>query len=188
MHASATPAGCFQNVWHSLATLAAQLFDTTPHRSRPLPTLRRRPARPEASHLETTRTGHARRPSNRRYGLSRARHPFRVGDGANHKVWTGRLYTDSLARSQSSAFCVSAMRVKFRGAPADVRQMFQAYLDKSTPYTPYRWGGTGALLIAFGVRIFVAQGWYIGMLPCFLLAAIAPLSAPQRHVYRDLSH
>jgi hypothetical protein len=43
--------------------------------------------------------------------------------------------------------------------------MFQSYLDKSTPYTPYRWGGTAALLMAFGIRIFVAQGWYIGTLP-----------------------
>jgi hypothetical protein len=61
--------------------------------------------------------------------------------------------------------------------------MFQTYLDKSTPYTPYRWGGTGALLIAFGIRIFVAQGWYIGMLlPSARDIATTPPSAPQRHV------
>jgi hypothetical protein len=40
-----------------------------------------------------------------------------------------------------------------------------------------------ALLIAFGIRIFVSQGWYIGTL---LLSsrdvATTPPSAPQRHV------
>lgn len=40
-------------------------------------------------------------------------------------------------------------------------QMFQAYLDKSTPYNTYRWIGTGVLFLLFGLRIFVAQGWYI---------------------------
>jgi hypothetical protein len=43
--------------------------------------------------------------------------------------------------------------------------MFQTYLDKSTPYTPYRWGGTVTLFLLFGLRIFFAQGWYIGTLP-----------------------
>jgi hypothetical protein len=47
---------------------------------------------------------------------------------------------------------------------ADSQQMFQTYLDKSTPYTPYRWGGTATLFIFFGLRIFFAQGWYIGTL------------------------
>lgn len=42
-------------------------------------------------------------------------------------------------------------------------QAYQAYLDKSTPYVPYRWIGTLALLLLFFVRIFVAQGWYIGI-------------------------
>ena len=40
-------------------------------------------------------------------------------------------------------------------------RIFQTYLDKSTPYTPYRWGGTGFLFFLFGLRIFFAQGWYI---------------------------
>ena len=40
-------------------------------------------------------------------------------------------------------------------------RMFQAYLDKSTPYTTYRWGGSGVLFLLFGLRIFLAQGWYI---------------------------
>jgi hypothetical protein len=35
---------------------------------------------------------------------------------------------------------------------ANAQQMFQAYLDKSTPYTPYRWGGTALLFLAFGLR------------------------------------
>ena len=42
-------------------------------------------------------------------------------------------------------------------------QHYQAYLDASTPYTTYRWVGSGALLLIFFLRIFIAQGWYIGM-------------------------
>ncbi|KAJ5825034.1 Retrieval of early ER protein Rer1 [Penicillium robsamsonii] len=38
---------------------------------------------------------------------------------------------------------------------------YQAYLDASTPYTTYRWVGSGVLLFLFFLRIFVAQGWYI---------------------------
>jgi hypothetical protein len=42
-------------------------------------------------------------------------------------------------------------------------QQYQTWLDKSTPYTPFRWLGTGTLLFLFFLRIFIAQGWYIGM-------------------------
>ncbi|KAJ5282790.1 Retrieval of early ER protein Rer1 [Penicillium chrysogenum] len=38
---------------------------------------------------------------------------------------------------------------------------YQAYLDASTPYTTYRWVGSGVLLFVFFLRIFLAQGWYI---------------------------
>jgi hypothetical protein len=41
-------------------------------------------------------------------------------------------------------------------------QIYQTYLDKSTPYTAYRWIGTGTLLVIFFLRIFLEQGWYIG--------------------------
>ena len=51
-------------------------------------------------------------------------------------------------------------------------QQYQAYLDKSTPYTTYRWVGTAALLLIFLIRIVIAQGWYIGtysqLQPCHL--------------------
>lgn len=40
-------------------------------------------------------------------------------------------------------------------------RQYQTYLDKSTPYTPYRWIGTGTLLLLFFLRIIFAQGWYI---------------------------
>ncbi|KAF2788964.1 rer1 protein-like protein [Melanomma pulvis-pyrius CBS 109.77] len=40
-------------------------------------------------------------------------------------------------------------------------RMFQSYLDKSTPFTTYRWIGTAVLVFCFALRIFVAQGWYI---------------------------
>ncbi|KAL1953195.1 hypothetical protein VTO42DRAFT_3401 [Malbranchea cinnamomea] len=38
---------------------------------------------------------------------------------------------------------------------------YQAILDALTPYTAYRWLGTGALLVIFFLRIVLAQGWYI---------------------------
>jgi hypothetical protein len=44
---------------------------------------------------------------------------------------------------------------------SDIEQMYQSYLDKSTPYNTYRWVGTGVLFLLFGLRIFVAEGWYI---------------------------
>jgi len=40
-------------------------------------------------------------------------------------------------------------------------RIYQAYLDKSTPFTTYRWMGTAALFLFFILRIFLAQGWYI---------------------------
>ncbi|KAI9820285.1 MAG: retention in endoplasmic reticulum protein 1 [Pycnora praestabilis] len=40
-------------------------------------------------------------------------------------------------------------------------RQYQAYLDKSTPFTAYRWIGTGALLLVFLLRIVISQGWYI---------------------------
>ncbi|EEP76735.1 protein rer1 [Uncinocarpus reesii 1704] len=40
-------------------------------------------------------------------------------------------------------------------------RQYQAYLDASTPFTLYRWLGTGAILILFFLRIVLAQGWYI---------------------------
>lgn len=49
------------------------------------------------------------------------------------------------------------------GQVVDTMQIFQAYLDKSTPFTAYRWAGTGLLFVLFAIRILVAEGWYIGM-------------------------
>ena len=43
-----------------------------------------------------------------------------------------------------------------------LEQMYQAYLDKSTPFITYRWVGTGVLFLLFAMRIVFAQGWYIG--------------------------
>lgn len=43
-----------------------------------------------------------------------------------------------------------------------VAQQYQAILDQSTPYVTYRWIGTGVALVLFFLRIFFAQGWYIG--------------------------
>ncbi|KAL1968583.1 hypothetical protein VTN77DRAFT_1793 [Rasamsonia byssochlamydoides] len=40
-------------------------------------------------------------------------------------------------------------------------RQYQTLLDKSTPYTAYRWIGTVALLFLFFLRIILSQGWYI---------------------------
>ncbi|KFX95399.1 hypothetical protein O988_05801 [Pseudogymnoascus sp. VKM F-3808] len=42
-----------------------------------------------------------------------------------------------------------------------IQRIYQTYLDKSTPFTAYRWIGTGSLLVIFFLRIFLEQGWYI---------------------------
>ncbi|KAK7530348.1 rer1 protein-like protein [Phyllosticta citribraziliensis] len=49
---------------------------------------------------------------------------------------------------------VSAQTTKFG-------QIYQAYLDKSTPFIVQRWVGTAVLFLVFGLRIIFAQGWYI---------------------------
>jgi hypothetical protein len=41
-------------------------------------------------------------------------------------------------------------------------QQYQALLDQSTPFVLYRWIGTGVALFLFFLRVFFAQGWYIG--------------------------
>ncbi|CRK30915.1 hypothetical protein BN1708_015875, partial [Verticillium longisporum] len=43
----------------------------------------------------------------------------------------------------------------------DKFQQYQALLDQSTPHVLYRWVGTGVCLVAFFLRILLAQGWYI---------------------------
>ncbi|KAF2153809.1 retrieval of early ER protein Rer1 [Myriangium duriaei CBS 260.36] len=42
-----------------------------------------------------------------------------------------------------------------------VGRLYQSYLDKSTPFTTYRWAGTAFALLLFLTRILIAQGWYI---------------------------
>ncbi|KAJ5143762.1 Retrieval of early ER protein Rer1 [Penicillium bovifimosum] len=55
---------------------------------------------------------------------------------------------------QSPFMAVSAQTSK-------LTRRYQALLDASTPYTTYRWVGSGALLFLFFLRIIFAQGWYI---------------------------
>ncbi|KAI9244772.1 retrieval of early ER protein Rer1 [Sporodiniella umbellata] len=42
-----------------------------------------------------------------------------------------------------------------------LERKFQQLLDQTTPYTPYRWTGTGFLLVLFMTRVIYAEGWYI---------------------------
>ncbi|MCJ1235100.1 hypothetical protein MMC14_003064, partial [Varicellaria rhodocarpa] len=61
---------------------------------------------------------------------------------------------DSPEPDQTPFSAVTAQTSKFS-------RQYQAYLDKSTPYTIYRWIGTGVLLFTFLLRIVLAEGWYI---------------------------
>ncbi|CAN6647952.1 protein Rer1p [Trichomonascus vanleenenianus] len=40
-------------------------------------------------------------------------------------------------------------------------RLYQTYIDKTVPYTGYRWGAFAGLLLLFMLRIVMAQGWYI---------------------------
>ncbi|EFA10599.2 protein RER1 isoform X2 [Tribolium castaneum] len=40
-------------------------------------------------------------------------------------------------------------------------QIYQSTLDRWTPHTRFRWLGTLALLLGFGLRVVTKQGWYI---------------------------
>ncbi|KAJ5731851.1 hypothetical protein N7493_003332 [Penicillium malachiteum] len=57
-------------------------------------------------------------------------------------------------------------------------RQYQAYLDASTPYTTYRWVGSGVLLLMFFLRIVLAQGWYIGT---YLRVPAANIPTTQPH-------
>jgi len=61
---------------------------------------------------------------------------------------------DSPPPEQTFPAAVSAQTSRFSRA-------YQAYLDKSVPFATYRWATTAFLLLAFMVRIVMAQGWYI---------------------------
>ncbi|ORY69784.1 retrieval of early ER protein Rer1 [Pseudomassariella vexata] len=61
---------------------------------------------------------------------------------------------DNMETEQTPFAAVTAQTSK-------LQMQYQALLDKSTPFTLYRWVGTGALLMVFFLRIFLAQGWYI---------------------------
>ncbi|KAL2068206.1 hypothetical protein VTL71DRAFT_16304 [Oculimacula yallundae] len=61
---------------------------------------------------------------------------------------------DSMEPEQTPFAAVSAHTSR-------LQRQYQAWLDKSTPYTPYRWLGTAGILSFFFLRIFLAQGWYI---------------------------
>jgi hypothetical protein len=54
------------------------------------------------------------------------------------------------------------LAVAYRYKTLTRRQHYQALLDQSTPFVLYRWVGTGVCLFLFFLRVFFAQGWYIG--------------------------
>nr|XP_057940026.1 protein RER1 isoform X2 [Doryrhamphus excisus] len=42
-----------------------------------------------------------------------------------------------------------------------IGQIYQSWLDKSTPYSAVRWGGTLLLTAIYMIRVYILQGWYI---------------------------
>ncbi|KAG1471733.1 hypothetical protein G6F56_001956 [Rhizopus delemar] len=49
----------------------------------------------------------------------------------------------------------------FLAQKSHMERKFQQVLDQTTPFVPYRWTGTGLLLIVFMSRVIYAEGWYI---------------------------
>ncbi|XP_073124899.1 protein RER1A-like [Henckelia pumila] len=43
----------------------------------------------------------------------------------------------------------------------ELSQLFQYYLDKSTPHAHYRWTGTFTLAFVYALRVYSLQGFYI---------------------------
>ncbi|KAJ8968664.1 hypothetical protein NQ317_009740 [Molorchus minor] len=50
---------------------------------------------------------------------------------------------------------------KFSQIWTRLSQMYQSMLDRWTPHSRARWAGTIILLLIFGMRIIINQGWYI---------------------------
>ncbi|XP_061759760.1 protein RER1 isoform X3 [Nerophis ophidion] len=42
-----------------------------------------------------------------------------------------------------------------------IGQIYQSWLDKSTPYSAVRWGSTLLLTALYMIRVYILQGWYI---------------------------
>ncbi|CDQ77759.1 unnamed protein product [Oncorhynchus mykiss] len=42
-----------------------------------------------------------------------------------------------------------------------VGQIYQSWLDKSTPFSIGRWGVTLSLTAIYMIRVYILQGWYI---------------------------
>ncbi|XP_035761526.1 protein RER1 isoform X2 [Neolamprologus brichardi] len=42
-----------------------------------------------------------------------------------------------------------------------VGQVYQSWLDKSTPFYAMRWAGTLLLTLVYMIRVYLLQGWYI---------------------------
>lgn len=107
------------------------------------------------------------------YGRARTRHAVRGRECAYVALWEGQ-YCLQPYHSVESQRNAGRWRIPVSQSLADgTTQIYQSYLDKSVPFTTYRWIGTGVVFFAFTVRIFMAQGWYIG-------AAARPTTAPQR--------
>jgi len=51
--------------------------------------------------------------------------------------------------------------ITFKSQTTLLTRHYQSLLDRSTPFTLYRWIGFVVLLLIFMARIVVAQGWYI---------------------------
>ncbi|XP_078428547.1 protein RER1B-like [Wolffia australiana] len=73
----------------------------------------------------------------------------------------------------------------------DLSRAFQYYLDRSTPHTLGRWLGTVAVFMAYALRVFYLQGFYIvtyGLgiyIINLLIGFLSPLVDPETEVHGD---
>lgn len=111
------------------------------------------------------------------HGRAGTRNPFRSRQRADNQIWQSTFWTGSYSNAQDEHVAIHARDGYEEHTAETMRQIYQSYLDKSTPFTTYRWIGTGVVLLLFFTRIVVAQGWYIGALqfsPAFPAAFLVP--------------
>ncbi|KAF1796959.1 retrieval of early ER protein Rer1 [Mucor lusitanicus] len=64
-------------------------------------------------------------------------------------------------------------------AIARVTHRWQAFVNRSTPYTTYRWISFGVIFGLFLLRIIIAQGWYIICVRIYLLNMFLAFLTPK---------
>lgn len=74
---------------------------------------------------------------------------------------TQRTVKSSKSSQVKQAMEDDGVAATFQTHTNQLSRHYQALLDRSTPFTLYRWIGFAVVLLLFLTRILVAQGWYI---------------------------